>query len=96
MKLLKPTYPKMHVTAVTAVQAPIHADLRFNGTKTTGVTTVSVSRAGAALKRLKRHCNGVDVTLKPSIHAGCTPVTAVTAQSKEHRVKLAHLDRRGC
>ena len=71
---------KRDVTAVTPVQAPIHAGLRCNGFGAVDVTSVANLAGGAAVATSVTAAGSQTLQLKPAWALGCTPVTAVTAE----------------
>ncbi len=71
---------KSDVTAVTAVQAPIHAGLPCNGIEAagvTGVTDISGMAAGATSVTVAQNQT---LQPEPAWALGCTLVTSVTAE----------------
>ena len=82
---------KSDVTAVTAVQAPVHAGLRCNGIKAEDVTSVTDMGGSAAVE------TSVTVAGNQTLHPefpwalGCTPVTAVTAEKTNAEIQTTEV-----
>ncbi len=68
---------KSDVTAVTAVQAPIHAGLPCNGIEAAGVTDISGMASGATSVTAAQNQT---LQPEPAWALGCTLVTSVTAE----------------
>ena len=71
---------KSDVTAVTPVQAPVHAGLRRNGRNAADVTGVTYLRSMAACETSVTAMKNQTLQPKPAWALGCTPVTPVTAK----------------
>ena len=81
---------KGDVTAVTPVQAPIHAGLWCNGIEATDVTGVTDSGGGAAVETSVAAAENQTLQPEPAWTLGCTLVTSVTAEKNNTEVHAAN------
>ena len=82
---------KVDVTAVTAVQAPVHAGLRCNGIEARDVTGVTnIGSSAAVVTSVTAEENQ---TLQPEFACplGCTLVTAVTAEKTNTEIQTTEV-----
>ena len=83
---------KVDVTAVTAVQAPVHAGLRCNGIEAQDVTGVTDMSSSAAVKTSVTAAENQTFQPEPACPLGCTLVTSVTAEKINADIQIAEIE----
>ncbi len=81
---------QVDVTAVTPVQANIHAGSDCNGTKTADVTGVTDTGGGNVLVTAVTAVENQTLQPEPNIHEGCTAVTSVTCKTIDTQAHAAN------